>query len=121
MICNSCRGLKHDECANKYNAKGYERAVETKTWCDCAHKSGVIMQFSDCHHTGATATWCPTCGKVWDDPTNSDGEDTTEESNTGEAFIDPTENVTETENVKQYIKSDRGSTLPRRYKETPSS
>ena len=68
MICFLCGRGMHEECANLFNSVGKRRAKgeETKTWCDCMHRAGVILQSSQCKHINATSTKCPTCGKEFE-------------------------------------------------------
>jgi hypothetical protein len=66
MICFPCGRGVHEDCANLFNSLGKRRAKgeETTTWCDCMHRTGVILQSSQCQHINTNgADTCPTCGK----------------------------------------------------------
>lgn len=64
MICFPCGRSMHDDCANLFNSLGKRRVKgeETKTWCDCMHRTGVILQAQACKHINKVDNHCPTCG-----------------------------------------------------------
>lgn len=63
MICQPCIDAPRGECLPVCK----NTLKETKTWCDCQHAAGPVMDQNQCLHIHWTDDngACPTCGMTW--------------------------------------------------------